>query len=399
MKFTDTRPVIEMSQYDVVVVGGGIGGIAAAVAAAREGAKTILLEKQINLGGLGTVGLISWYEPLCDGNGKKMISGIGEELIKLAIKYGFDNLHSDWGGKSKNTPSTSRYATFYSPMSFSLALDEYVRESGADIRFDTLASYPVMDGNACLGVMAETASGKEFYPAKMIVDATGDASICYRAGMPTMKGENVLAYVTHGFGKDQVDNYDSEKDLLEFRKWNWIAASSYEDKNDGTLTDSSGTTSDSVNEFIAKGKAAALEFIKSKDKDNYELLSIPTMPQFRMIRHIVGETILDGSEDGKTNFTDSVGCFSDFRRLNTHYQLPYSTLYNKQFPNILAAGRIISAHGEGWQITRVIPVCALTGQVSGTAAALAVKSKCACSDININELRNTLKNSNCILEF
>ena len=152
------------------------------------GYKTILLEKQINLGGLGTVGLISWYEPLCDGNGKKMISGIGEELIKLAIKYGFDNLHSDWGGKGKNTPSTSRYATFYSPMSFSLALDEYVRESGADIRFDTLASYPVMDGNICLGVMAETVSGKEFYPAKMIIDATGDAQLAYLAGCPTVLG-------------------------------------------------------------------------------------------------------------------------------------------------------------------------------------------------------------------
>ena len=83
MNFTDNRPIIEKQPYDVVVVGGGIGGIAAAVAAAREGAKTILLEKQINLGGLGTVGLISWYEPLCDGKGKKMIAGIGEELIKL----------------------------------------------------------------------------------------------------------------------------------------------------------------------------------------------------------------------------------------------------------------------------------------------------------------------------
>lgn len=399
MKYTDKRPVIEKNAYDVVVVGGGIGGIAAAVAASREGAKTILLEKQINLGGLGTVGLISWYEPLCDGAGKKMIAGIGEELIKLSIKYGFDNLHKNWGGNGKNAPSTPRYATFYSPMSFSLALDEYVRENGAEIRFDTLASYPVMEGNVCLGIMTETVSGKEFYPAKMVIDATGDASICYRAGMPTMNGENVLAYVTHGFGKEQLEKYDGEKDLLEFRKWNWIAASSYADKNDGTLTDSSGTTSDSVNEFIYKGKAAALQSIKSKGKDAYELSSIPTMPQFRMIRHIVGDTMLDGSEDGRTDFEDCVGCFSDFRKLNTHYQLPYSTLYNKQFPNILAAGRIISSHGEGWQATRVIPVCALTGQVAGTAAAQAVSVGCACSEVDLNKLRNTLKNNDCILEF
>lgn len=399
MNFTDKRPIIEKQPYDVVVVGGGIGGVAAAVAAAREGAKTILLEKQINLGGLGTVGLISWYEPLCDGNGKKMIAGIGEELIKLSVKYGFDNLHENWGGQSKNLKSSSRYSTFYSPMSFSIALDEYVRESGADLRFDTRATYPVMEGNTCLGIVAETVSGKEFYGAKMIIDATGDASVCYRAGMPTMDGENVLVYVSHGFGKEQIENYDSEKDLLEFRKWNWASSRSHAEVNDGALNDSSGTTSDSVNEFIQKGKIAALEFIKSKDRESYELMSIPTMPQFRMIRHIVGDTMLDGSENGRTDFVDSVGCFSDFRYCDTHYQLPYSTLCNKQFPNILAAGRIISAHGQGWQATRVIPVCALTGQVAGTAAAQAIKTNTACGEIDLDVLRKTLKENNCILEF
>ncbi len=399
MFFGDKRPIKKMQSYDVVVVGGGIGGIAAAVSAAREGAKTILLEKQVNLGGLGTVGLISWYEPLCDGNGKKMIAGIGEELIKLSIKYGFDNLNEKWGGQSKNYKNTCRYATFFSPMSFSLALDEYVRESGADIRFDTCATYPVMDGNTCLGIVAETVSGKEFYPAKMIIDATGTASVCHNAGIPTMNGENVLVYVSHGFGKEEIENYDKELDLLKFRKWNWSASTSLKDKTKADLKDSSGTTSDSVNEFMRKGKTAALEFVKSKDRNSYELSCIPTMPQFRMIRHIIGDTMLDGSEDGRTDFADSVGCFSDFRKSNTHYQLPYSTLYNRQFPNILAAGRIISAHGEGWQATRVIPVCALTGQVAGTAAAQAAKTNCACSDIDLTVLRNTLKNNNCILEF
>lgn len=399
MNFTDNRPIIEKQPYDVVVVGGGIGGIAAAVAAAREGAKTILLEKQINLGGLGTVGLISWYEPLCDGKGKKMIAGIGEELIKLSIKYGFDNLHENWGGKSKNFKNSHRYATFYSPMTFSLALDEYVRESGADIRFDTYATYPVMEGNTCLGIVAETVSGKEFYAAKMVIDATGDASVCYRAGMPTMTGENVLVYVSHGFGKEQIENYDTEKDLLEFRKWHWTAKGSHADVNDGALEDSTGTTSDSVNEFIRKGKTATLQFIKEQSRDAYELSSIPTMPQFRMIRHIVGDTLLDGSEDGKTDFADSVGCFSDFRKCDTHFQLPYSALCNKEFPNILAAGRIISAHGEAWQTTRVIPVCALTGQVAGTAAAQAIKTNTDCGKIDLDILRNTLKSNNCILEF
>ena len=399
MFFDDKRQVIKKQTYDVIVVGGGIAGIAAAVASARNGAKTLLMEKQINLGGLATVGLISWYEPLCDGKGKQMVFGIGEELIKLSIKYGFDNLHENWGGKSKNKFTSHRYSTFYSPMIFSLALDEYVRDNGVDIRFDTHAVYPVMDGKRCLGVVAETVSGKEFYPAKVVIDATGDATVCHRAGMQTVNGQNKLVYVSHGLEKDQIENYDSEKDLLEFRKWYWACSRDFSDSDFAKIGDSSGTTSDSVNEFIRLGKQETLNNVKTFGKDNFELLSIPTMPQFRMIRHIVGETVLDGSEDGINDITDSVGCFSDFRKSNTHYQLPYSTLYNKEFPNILAAGRIISAEGDGWQVTRVIPVCALSGQAAGTAAALSIKDNTSVSDLDITKLQKQLVNDKLILNF
>ena len=69
---------IKKGEYDVIVIGGGIAGISASVSAARCGRKVLLIEKQVNLGGLATSGLISWYEPLCDGLGKQMIFGIGE---------------------------------------------------------------------------------------------------------------------------------------------------------------------------------------------------------------------------------------------------------------------------------------------------------------------------------
>lgn len=80
------------AEFDVIVVGGGIAGISAAVKLARNGLKTLIAEKQINLGGLATTGLISWYEPLCDGNGNRVVCGIAEELIKLSVKYSFASL-------------------------------------------------------------------------------------------------------------------------------------------------------------------------------------------------------------------------------------------------------------------------------------------------------------------
>lgn len=391
MNLNDNRPIIEKSPYDVVVVGGGIGGIAAAVSASRHGAKTILLEKQINLGGLGTVGLISWYEPLCDGvGGEKMVTGIGEELIRLAVKYGFENLPEKWGGAGKNVRDDERYSTYYSPMIFSLALDEYVRDSGADIRFDTLAAYPVMEGNVCTGIMAETVSGREFYPAKIVIDATGDASICHRAGLPTAEGTNVLTYVSHRLSKDELKVYDAEKDLMELRKWDWISAKDVpEDKRPEYINKFTGTTSDKVNEFIYLCKKALFDKVCAQNKNDRELLSIPTMPQFRTIRHIVGEYTFDGSEDG-SKFEDSMGCFTDFRKPNTHYQLPYRTLYNASFPNIIAAGRIISVEGDGWEATRVIPVCALSGQVAGTASAYCIKNGTYLNNIDVSALKQIL---------
>lgn len=149
-----------MPEYDVIVVGGGVAGIAAAVASSRNGAKTLLMEKSCMLGGLATAGLISWYEPLCDGEGKQMIYGIAEELVKLSIKYGFENLPAKWGGQGINPIHYDRYATRFSPGIFALALIEYLEENGVALRFDTLATYPDVEDGICKGILVETVGGR-----------------------------------------------------------------------------------------------------------------------------------------------------------------------------------------------------------------------------------------------
>ena len=126
--------VRQMQAYDVIVVGGGVAGIAAAVAAARGGAKTLLMEKSVILGGLATLGLISWYEPLCDGDGTKMISGIPEELIRLAVSESFDNLPVKWGGEPESAGRHSSYATRFSPTVVPLLLVEYLEKNPDNAR-------------------------------------------------------------------------------------------------------------------------------------------------------------------------------------------------------------------------------------------------------------------------
>lgn len=384
MDLSDKRKIEVKKAYDVIVVGGGIAGVAAAVASARNGVKTLLIEKQINLGGLATVGLINWYEPLCDGNGNQVIFGIAEELIKLSVKYGYENLPAKWGGEGKNIIHYDRYATAYSPSVFSLALDGFVRESGADIRFDTLAVYPVINDGHCDGIVAESVSGKEFYSCKFIIDATGDASVCAAAGLPTVCGENYYVYSCHAYFRKDLAAFKEDNDAAKFRKWICCGGDMYGKNQPEGIKPVIDYNSDTENEFIRWGKSRMLETVKNSDKDSRDIMALPSMPQFRKIRRLEGETVFDAS---KTECENSIGACGDFRKPGPVYNIPFGSLYNRQIDNLLAAGRIISAKGEGWEIVRVIPVCALTGEAAGKAAALSVKGGIRISEINAYLLR------------
>lgn len=390
MKITDNRPIIEKEGYDVIVVGGGIGGIAAAVAAARYGAKTLLLEKQIVLGGLATGGLISYYEPLCDGRGKQMTFGIAEELIKLSIRDGFDTLSADWKEKT-GQPRTS-YASFYSPTAFSLALDGFVQNSGADIRFDAHAVFPVTDGGICKGVVAESKGGKEFYPSKAVIDATGDAEIAYKAGVPTETGVNFLVGMAHYATREYAREYANGGSAHKLRKWLYAANESEESKKIYK-----GVSSEDITDFVIEGHKAILSEIRRTENSEREVLTLPTMPQFRTLRRIVGKKVFYGVSDEKTE--DCIGHCGDWRKANCRYSIPYGSLYHPDFPNLWAAGRIISTdEGNGWEVARVIPVCALTGQAAGTAAALCVKNGYTAETLPVAALQESLRNDGVYIE-
>ena len=363
-------------EFEVIVVGGGIAGVSAAVSAARCGKSVLLIEKSVNLGGLATNGLISWFEPLCDGNGNQMISGICEELIQLAVKYCFDTLPVEWGGK--NTVK-HRYASHFSPTVFSLALDEYVIENGVKLRFDTYATYPVMDGNHCTGVICESIGGREVFKAGIVIDATGDASISQRAGIPTVAGENYMTYLAHMLDKE---NCSPDKDTNLIRKWEGVGSDLFGNGHPEGMAKIVCNSADDITDYMLYGKLKLLERLKKKDRNSFDVMTLPFMPQLRTIRRIIGANdfnAIDGME-----FDDSIGNCGDFRPngAGKHYQIPYGALYNPGFDNILACGRIISAPaGDGWEVARVIPTCALTGEAAGKAAAAAIDKNCTVADI------------------
>ena len=175
---------MKIEKYDVAVCGAGIAGCAAAIAAARQGMKTVLLEKQCLLGGLATGGLIYIYLPLCDGFGKKVIGGIAEEMIRRCTEYGPFDLPEKWGGPEGGYPGIGgeRYQCCFSPAGFCMTLDKMLLEAGVELYLDTMVIRTELDDGRVSGVVAATSSEMIGIEAKCFVDATGGAFIARQAG-------------------------------------------------------------------------------------------------------------------------------------------------------------------------------------------------------------------------
>lgn len=354
----------QKGSYDIIVVGGGIAGVSSALSAVRQGKKVLLIEKHINLGGLATIGLISWFEPLCDGNYRQMIGGIGQELLQLAISCGYDNLPKHWGGTSGNEQSGERFSSFYSPTFFSLVLDKLLRDNGVEILYDTLATYPQMEGNICQGVIVENMDGRAFYGAKVVIDATGDATVAHRAGIPTRNHQNAQTLVVHDVDKQKAMEFVETNNMTKLRHWQWLKPSN--DKLEEVNVQV-------VNEYLARCKQTALHNYDGIDKNLREIMSLPQMPQIRVIRTVVGDVTFKGEQcDRDKAVTQSIGSMGDFAHNGYRFDIPYGCIFNSQFPNILFAGRIVSAVDNGIGVLRVIPGCCVTGQAAGVTASVMI---------------------------
>ena len=191
---TITKKLVKKKEYDIIVCGGGVAGVAAAVTAANQGNSVLLIEKSNVLGGLATMGLINLFVPMCNGRGKQIIFGLCEKWLRMSAEYGYDTIPDVWKNGQPKEPTTVRYFQRYSPYIFALQLTEEIQKCGADLLFDCIACDPVMEGNVCKGVITESKGGTEYYGCKMLIDVTGDCDVLRRGGVPVIAGENYYTY-------------------------------------------------------------------------------------------------------------------------------------------------------------------------------------------------------------
>ena len=181
-----------MAKYDVIVAGGGVAGVAAAVSAARMGKRILLIEKTITLGGLATIGLVNWFVPSCNGRGTNIVKGMAKEMFDLSTKYGYDNVPEEWqNGNEPGEGATTRNVTKFSVNIYIMQLTKWLKDENVDILFDTVVSQPIMEKGRCTAVIVENKTGTQCYEADIVIDATGDADVLYRAGVPTVQGNGI----------------------------------------------------------------------------------------------------------------------------------------------------------------------------------------------------------------
>lgn len=364
-------------EYDVIVVGGGIAGVAAAVAAAREGASVCLVEKQIGLGGLATLGIVTCWLPICDGMGRQVIGGIGEELMRLSVRdlkadnceAKFHAIPKCWEkGGNKAERREKRFQAWFNPGLYTLTLEQWVLNAGVHILYDTIICDVKRKRGQITHLVVENKSGRYAIGCKAVVDASGDADVCHLAGEETETSNANVACGWHYYLKDGVaklnphsNRFSPKLDVSELK-------CAYYDGTDG----------EQVTQQVIESHNLMYNSVKKIAEQNpessIEPFYIPSIPCFRATRRLLGEQSMTVGDMHKW-FDDTVGLTGDWRAKGPVYAITMRMLRGVANNNLLAAGRCYSMDKSTWDCGRVIPTCAITGEAAGLAAAIAAMQK------------------------
>lgn len=381
---------------DVIVAGGGIAGVSAALAAARQGVSVALLEKQFGLGGLATLGHVVKYLPLCDGYGKQVMGGIAEELLHRSVcelrealpSAGFQPVPDCWKGDT--TPEDRerrRYMATFNPYAFQMQLEDVLEEAGVELFYDTRVCSVVKNGDDLSHVIVENKSGRLALEAKAFVDASGDADLCHLAGCAVEDfPHNVLASWYYEVKNGQLC---------------LAAFSNPYDKEHGANAPGpfySGTNHRDITRQVLDSRKLLREKLALKQAEDPSLtihaFALPSIPDFRVTRRLKNEFSL-GESHRHVWFEDCIGITGDWRRKGPIYPLPFRAIHADTCPNLFVAGRCISSDKTVIDVTRAIGTCAVTGEASGAAAAQTVREP---GVFSVEKLQKTLKKVGALID-
>jgi len=415
-------------EYDLVVCGGGPAGYMAAIAAAREGAKTAIVERYGFLGGMATTGYVT---PLSEfgWKGDVVIGGIPWEMVLRLEKMG--GAYIEW----------PKCNVDFDIELYKLCIQRMVLEAGVDLYMHSTLVGCDMSGKTIKDVIIYNKNGFESLAAKRFIDATGDADLSYMAGVPMQPNpekdfqplsfcfilsgvdtdsELIKRYMYHNGKKGPSLFVPAREKLLELKDAGelpdfggpWINNVLHEGSVAVNVTRAAADSCDNrdfsgaecrLREDIFKF-AKALKDNFPEFKDSYVSSTAP-QAGIRESRRILGvHTVTAEEYVSAVKYEDSVSRGAHqidmhssknsgqvLKALNQPAYLPYRALIAPEFPNLIVAGRCVSADRESLASLRVMASCMGMGQAAGAAAAQSIRKNVAVQDIDITELVNLLR--------
>lgn len=418
-----------MEKYDVIVVGGGLTGVAAAVSAAREGANVLLVEQSGCLGGAMSVNLVYpfmkyWTKIPETGQIKRLSDGIFTEMRKRQEQY---------------IPPLSN--TRFNPDSFMLVLDDMCLEAGVQVLFHATLCGANVEGREVQSILLATKAGLMEASAESYIDATGDGDLMAFAGCDFQLGRETdglcqpMTTIFRMSGVD-VEGYKADRPRLQAlykqHKEEGKIQNPREDIlvffglgegivhfNTTRIVKLDPTDPFDVSRAEMKARKQIFEMYRFLKENcpafaNAAICSTAVSIGVRESRKLKGEHILTtGDLKSCTRFEDSIalgnydidihnpegaGTSHYYFADGDYYTIPYRSMVPKELNNLLVAGRCISATHEAQASVRIMPICATLGQAAGTAAAVAKRSGTNVHDVDVKKVQAVLRKNGAAID-
>ena len=455
----DLSTIAQKHRTDVVVVGGGPSGVCAAIAAARCGVKTLLVEQAGFCGGMATQGMVGPFMTCYDRKGENMIiRGLFSEIVDRMVERGFAIHPSQVRAGTAFTSWITLghdHVTPFEPEGLKLILDEMLTEAGVEILYHTVFLEPVVENGAVTGILVNSKKGTEMIRGSVFIDCSGDGDLAARSGVPFEMGNEELHQTQPATMFFHICNVDSQaveadiqanihnfyrKDGVNYRSFHWRVSQARENGdwdlkrvsiglyrmpkpdewyvNTSRLMDVDSTDNESLTKAEIEGRRQADQIIRFLRKyvpgcENSRIKATASHVGIRESRHIRGEYRLTADdlihgkvpEDSILLAANSVDVHGRFGPTSNEYMpiegdfygVPFRSLVPVGVEQLLVAGRCVSADSTAAGAIRVMPPCMAIGQAAGTAAALAVRNACPVRKVDTDMLRGVLKENGAFL--
>jgi FAD dependent oxidoreductase len=428
------RRVPIYGEYEVAVLGGGPAGIASAVAAARAGRRTLLIERYGFLGGMGTAAGVTNFCGLhanVHGEAHRVVRGIASDLLaRIERLNGLNKPHLILG---------KILAQAYDTAAYKIAADDLLASYKVDVVFHALGAGVVMNDESRIGaLMVETKAGRQAVLAKIFIDCSGDGDLAAWAGAPYEIGDDAgsMLYPSMMFRLNGIDPQKAgdawrtipalmeKAEAAGTHKFprkaaivrpqrspiEWRVNFTQLAREDGTAINGLEPNDLTRGEIDGRRQAIqAFEFLRTVPGfENSYIVDLPPQLGIRETRRVIGGYKLSGEDVlGCASFEDSIGVngwpieahvagdvifkFPPIPESRGFNELPYRMLVPQRVDNLLIAGRCASMTHEGQSAARVSGACLAMGEAAGSTAALALSGNTIPRDIAVEKLQQELK--------